>query len=210
MSKWCLPAQCLALVLGVLPLLPGGALACSLDGIASLSVDGRQASPNGGATGMGPAVWASFTLDAAKPGAVLHFAEDLARLRRTLPARAFDAPLRWTFGDGATANGRAVAHRYARAGQYTITVSYYWQLRHRWIGFDRAAEAILPSGALWRPAHAPAAMGAQIMLLGLTPALAAGGLLFRARIRRWYRGLRPAPRPHRVPARTRPRRPTLP
>lgn len=56
-----------------------------------------------------------------------------ARVKRRSPVRfsvaSFDewsslaGPPRWRFGDGATALGTAVTHRYARAGSYTVRVS---------------------------------------------------------------------------------------
>jgi hypothetical protein len=56
-----------------------------------------------------------------------------ARAKRRSPVRFSVAPFdewsslagppRWSFGDGATARGAAVTHRYARAGSYTVRVS---------------------------------------------------------------------------------------
>jgi hypothetical protein len=125
--------------------------ACSLDGVPSLSVNGHLASLTEGAVSPASAAyWARFTLLAAAPGNTLHLQEDLANVRRSLSAAALATPFRWAFGDGASAQGYEVAHRYPRRGWYRITVSYLWPGMRRWIVFDSAQLQIVAPGDLWR------------------------------------------------------------
>jgi hypothetical protein len=125
--------------------------ACTLDGIASLSVDGVTASlTSGRPTQATLASWAPFTLLTQGSGDPLHLAEDLGKVRQSLPAAALRLPFRWTFGDGAVAYGYAVTHRYARPGRYTITVSYEWPAQGRWVVFDTAEQPIVAAGDVWR------------------------------------------------------------
>lgn len=82
--------------------------------------------------------WAPFLLGAARAGATLHFAENASDLHKSLSERAFATPFRWSFGDGTTARGLTVDHRYDEAGWYKIDVSYYYTPQRRWVAFDSA------------------------------------------------------------------------
>lgn len=125
--------------------------ACSLDGVASLSVNGNLAGlTNGPATRSTLAHWAPFTLIAAAPGDTLHLREDIGNVRRSIPGEALKAPFYWTFGDGTTATGQTATHRYTRTGWYKITVAYYRAANRTWVTFDDAQMQIVSAGSLWR------------------------------------------------------------
>ena len=125
------------------------ARACSIDGIASLSANGKLASISAAApTQAALAYWAPFTLLAAAPGDLIQVREDIGKLHASLPSTAFSTPFRWTFGDGATVNGLQAAHRYAHTGWYKIDVRYYEPSRHSWVLFDSAQQHIVAQGDL--------------------------------------------------------------
>lgn len=125
------------------------AQACSLDGIASISMNGNTASLTAGAPSPGDAAhWAPFTLLAAAPGDALHLSEDLAKVRKSLSADMMKTPFRWIFDDGVTARGYAVTHRFARLGWHRITVDYYYPARRQWLTFDSAQLQIVAAGDL--------------------------------------------------------------
>jgi hypothetical protein len=154
--------------------MPSAALACSLDGIASISVNGilavrTTATP----TLQTLARWAPFTFGLAyAPGDVVRFAEDLGKLRRSLPPAALAIPFRWDLGDSHRMRGLQVVHRYTRTGWYRVTVRSYWPSRRGWVLFDSAQLHIMPGGALWQ-----ANLGYRVVL-GLeilTRVLAYGG-----------------------------------
>jgi hypothetical protein len=128
------------------------ARACSLDGVASISVNGNLASITSGTPNKSNlAYWAPFTLIAVAPRDTLTFAENLSNVVRSLPASAMQRPFRWNFGNGATVYGRtAVQYHYATLGWHKITVSYFWLARKQWIAFDSAQIQVVPPGSLWR------------------------------------------------------------
>lgn len=127
------------------------ARACSLDGLASISVDGAIASLTGGAPNSRErAVWAPFTLIAVAPGDSLRFAEDLALVRRSVPDALLHVPFRWDFGDRTVTSGWAVSHRYTSLGWRRVAVHYYWPARRRWVLFDSARIQVVARGDLWR------------------------------------------------------------
>jgi PKD domain len=123
------------------------ARACSLDGIASLSVNGNVASINAGqATASTFRYWAPFTLLAVAPGDTSRFSENLSNVRLSIPKESASLPFRWSFGDGTTAIGQSVTHRYARIGWYRLTVQYYWPSHRQWLEFDSAEQHVVPQG----------------------------------------------------------------
>jgi hypothetical protein len=128
------------------------ARACSLDGVASISVNGNLASlTSGSPTTANLAHWAPFTLIAVAPGTSLTFAENLSNVARSLPASAMQRPFRWTFDTGAMLYGQTAVHfRYAQLGWHRITVSYFWPARRQWVAFDSAQIQVLPTGSLWQ------------------------------------------------------------
>jgi hypothetical protein len=128
------------------------ARACSLDGVASISVNGNLASITTGTPSKSNlAYWAPFTLIAVAPGNALTFAENLSNVRRSLPASAMQRPFRWSFEAGATVYGQTAVHyHYATLGWHKITVSYFWLARNQWIAFDSALIQVVPPGSLWR------------------------------------------------------------
>jgi hypothetical protein len=125
------------------------ARACSLDGIASISMNGNTASLTAGAPSPGDAAhWAPFTLLAAAPGDTLRLSEDIGKVRKSLSSEMLKTPFRWIFDDGTTTQGFSVTHRFAQVGWHKITVDYYYPLRHQWLTFDSAQLQIVPSSAL--------------------------------------------------------------
>jgi hypothetical protein len=117
----------------------GPALACGIDGVPSMTMNGRLVAVNySPATKENFSHWASFSLGTAKTGANLRFSENARELHKSLTARAFATPFQWTFGDGSKARGLTVAHRYAKPGWYKVNVNYYYTPRHSWIPFDSA------------------------------------------------------------------------
>jgi hypothetical protein len=150
------------------------ALACSLDGIASISVNGILATRTTDTpTPRTLAHWAPFTFGLAyAPGDVVRFAEDLDKLRRSLPPAALAIPFRWDFGDGHRTRGLQVVHRFTRTGWYRVTVRSYWPSRRSWVLFDSARLHIVPADALWQ-----ANLGYRVVLglQILTRVLAYGG-----------------------------------
>jgi PKD domain len=154
--------------------MPSAALACSLDGLASISVNGILAvRTTDTPTPRTLARWAPFAFGLAyAPGDVARFAEDLGKLRRSLPPAALAIPFRWDFGDGHSTRGLQTVHRYTRTGWYRVTVRSYWPSRRGWVLFDSAQLHIVPTAALWQ-----ANLGYRV-LLGLetlTRVLAYGG-----------------------------------
>ena len=123
--------------------------ACSLDGIASLSVNGHVASlTTDRAIASTLAYWSSFHLLAAAPDDDLRYAENLANVSLSIPKASVVLPFKWSFGDGQTVLGRTVTHRYRQTGWYRLTVHYYWPARRQWVQFDSAEQQIVPPSAL--------------------------------------------------------------
>ena len=119
--------------------LAGPVIACGIDGVPSMTMNGRLVAINyAQATKANFAHWASFSLGTARPGVDLRFSENARELHKSLTARAFATPFQWTFGDGSTARGLTVAHRYAKPGWYKVNVNYYYTPRKSWIPFDSA------------------------------------------------------------------------
>ncbi|MDB5075367.1 MAG: hypothetical protein JWO42_1546 [Chloroflexi bacterium] len=134
---------------------PAAAMACSLDGVVSISVNGvlaaqTQESP----TAANLLRWAPFTFaQTYASGDLLRLTEDRDLLRQTLPTAALAQPFRWSWGDGVSATAVSATHRYVRRGWYMVKVYAFWPSRHGWILFDSARLNIVPS----RP-QAPSAM----------------------------------------------------
>jgi hypothetical protein len=127
------------------------AAACTLDGIASISVNGATAGlTSGQPTRATAGYWAPFILLAQGSGGSLRFSENLRQVAQSLPPAMLATPFRWDFGDGATAAGYTVQHTYARPGWYRITVRYEWPAHHQWIVFDSAEQQIVASGDVWK------------------------------------------------------------
>ena len=129
---------------------PAAARACSLDGIASISMNGTTASLTQGTPSPADAThWAPFSLLAAAPGDTLHLSENLSKVRNSLSAAMLRTPFRWIFDDGAVAQGYTVAHRFSTLGWHKITVDYFYPARRQWITFDSAQLHIVPAGSLF-------------------------------------------------------------
>jgi hypothetical protein len=100
----------------------------------------------------------------------LTFTEDARKLHKALSARAFATPFLWTFGDGRTARGLAVHHRYRQPGWYKVNVNYYYAPQRRWVPFDSAQLRIdpLPGEQHHAPPAAPVpwAIGAAATMIG--------------------------------------------
>lgn len=128
-----------ALGLSLALILAGPVIACGIDGVPSMTMNGRLVAINyAQATKANFAHWASFSLGTARPGATLRFSENARELHKSLTARAFATPFQWSFGDGSTARGLTVAHRFAKPGWYKVNVNYYYTPRKSWIPFDSA------------------------------------------------------------------------
>jgi hypothetical protein len=114
----------ISLAVGALLLTTGMALACGLDGVPSLQVNGRLVLVNQTPPVEGQlASWASFVAPGVyAAGQTLVLQEIKGRLLATLPPSAFRTPWRWTFGDGTGAQGVPVRHRYRRRGTYVIGI----------------------------------------------------------------------------------------
>lgn len=139
----------LCAVLGCLFIAAQAVRACSIDGIASLSANGKLASISAAApTQAALAYWAPFTLLATAPGDLIHVQEDIGKLHNSLPHTAFATPFRWSFGDGTVVSGLQASHRYARTGWYKIDVRYYEPGRQSWVLFDSAQQHVVAQGEL--------------------------------------------------------------
>jgi PKD domain len=172
-------------LLGILALWLGGtslAAACSIDGVPSLTMDGKLVTINfGQATKDNFAYWAAFSLGSAPAGRRLGMAEDLPKVRQALSAGAMSTPFSWSFGDGDDARGAAVRHTYAQPGWYKVDVSYYLPAKRQWVIFDSAQVQIVST------AGSSAAAGASrvIWLSGASlavVAIASGALRYARRV----------------------------
>jgi hypothetical protein len=179
-----------ALVLALI-LLPGVARACALDNRASLFANGIQATfTTGAATSTG--LWAPFTIaPALARGVPVRFTELRADLARSLPPSTLNAPYRWAFGDGTTALGHAVSHRYARPGLYQLVVYGFYDGATKetrgWFLFDSALLRIVPRGQARQAG--PGSSGQSAFVSSGLPwafGVAAGGILLAV----WTRPLR--------------------
>jgi hypothetical protein len=132
------------------------AVACGIDGIPSMSLNGRLVTINTDqATKQNLAYWAPFVTASAERAATLRFAEDARELHKSLTPQAFATPFQWSFGDGSTARGIAAVHHYGRPGWYKVNVSYYYTPEKRWVVFDSAQ------------LHIPGAAGSALLSLPL-------------------------------------------
>ncbi len=121
----------------------GNALACGIDGVPSLLVNGRLVRLNTAVPVKGKlATWTPFVAPGTYPsGQALRLGELRSRVDLTLPPGASQRPWRWLFGDGATARGFAVRHTYRRPGVFVVTVQFYLGTGAyaRWYPFDATA-----------------------------------------------------------------------
>lgn len=129
----------------------GRAAACSLDGIASLSMDGVRATLTAGTASQSNArYWAPFTLLAAARGDTVRLSEDRGGVSRSLTAAQMQTPFRWIFDDGGSAAGWTVTHAFSQLGPHRFTVSYYWRTENRWVEFDSAQLQVVRAADLLR------------------------------------------------------------
>jgi len=93
-----------------------------MDGIPSLSVDGRVVAVNSALTSNARFdTWTPFVTRGAYPvGRPVLLTENKANVEQSLPPEAFKYPWKWTFGDGATARGMSARHAYRRPGAYIL------------------------------------------------------------------------------------------
>jgi hypothetical protein len=120
--------------------LPRAATACALDSTPSLSANGILATTTKEIPTR-TSLWAPFTIvPVFASGAPILFTELRVDLARSLPPFTLAAPYRWAFGDGTTALGHAVRHRYARPGRFRLVVYGFYngstQETHGWFPFD--------------------------------------------------------------------------
>jgi len=129
------------LLLGGTLLGVGVARACGVDGVPSLSVNGRVVAINAALTSNARFdSWTPFVARGAYPaGHPLLLRENRANVAGSLPPAAFKYPWRWTFGDGATARGMDTRHAYRRPGAYILSVEAYLVAgaQRQWYSFDR-------------------------------------------------------------------------
>ena len=129
------------LVLGGGLLGAGVARACGMDGIPSLSVNGRIVAVNSALTSnAGFDHWTPFVTRGAYPvGRPVLLTENKANVEQSLPPEAFKYPWKWTFGDGATARGMSARHVYRRPGAYILSVQAYLVAgaQRQWYSFDK-------------------------------------------------------------------------
>lgn len=127
-------------ILLLLPLLgcPYSTLACSIDGVPSISANGILAHPTRVApTAATRSLWAPFIfLVIFRVGTPIRFAEDVHALRTSLPPHAFDRPWRWALGDGSVGSGFGVSHSYGHPGDYLIGLWAYYDSYRAWYKFD--------------------------------------------------------------------------
>jgi hypothetical protein len=168
------------------------AAACSIDGIASLQLNNLYATKNQtAAANANLATWAPFSLGDASPHALLHFSEDLNKLRNVLPKGSLQHPFTWRFGDGASVVGQDVAHKYTDAGLYKLEVRYYLPSTRQWVLFDSAQLHVVPPTVVsLAPLHASgASMGGtktlELSLAGLAGVICLGVIVWQ------LRGMRP-------------------
>lgn len=123
--RWTLAAT--ALVTGIVASCPRApaARACAIDGVPSLLANSVRATINRTPrTRQNSASWATFVF--TRPFAArqpIRFAEDLRELARTLPPEIVHGQWIWRWGDGGTVRGQTAVHRYARPGDYVVTVA---------------------------------------------------------------------------------------
>ncbi len=140
---WGIPA--LLLLLGII-LTPRPAVACAIDNVASVYANGARATLTTTGASRG-ALWAPFTFgQAIATAAPVTLGESRADLLRSLDAATVAAPYRWTFGDGTTALGHVVTHRYTRPGLYVVGVAGFNGQTRRWFPFDKALLRVVPPG----------------------------------------------------------------
>ncbi len=166
------PGRVLACVLLTFAAVAGQAAtarACSLNGIASIAMNGTTASlTEGTPSQVDAAHWAPFTLPAAAPGDSLHLSEDVAKVGSSLSAEMLRTPFRWVFDDGAVAKGYAVTHRFKQLGWHKVTVEYYYPARRQWLTFDSAQLHIVSASALFWT-NLPR-LASQVLLLAMRAA----------------------------------------
>lgn len=115
-----------------------GAAACTFDGKPTVYANGTLAQRNRTLpTTATLATWAEFRV-----GRVFVVHQPIAlrevgssALAPLIPNQA-RATWRWIFGDGRSAQGHVVAHRYAHPGHYLVTVLGYAPRDHTWFRVD--------------------------------------------------------------------------
>jgi len=117
------------------------ARACGMDGIPSLSVNGRVVAVNAALTSDAQFdQWTPFVARGVyRVGQPVLLAENKANVEQSLPPEAFKYPWKWTFGDGATARGMDARHVYRRPGAYILSVEAYLVAgaQRQWYAFDK-------------------------------------------------------------------------
>ena len=116
----------------------GGAAACLIDGIPSLSANGHLAAKNQhGPTPASFLTWAPFVIQQHfRRGVVVRLSEDRDKLKNALAPAGLNSRWRWTFGDGASMVGAVGSHRYSRPGTYRVMVAAYFAAYQAWVPFD--------------------------------------------------------------------------
>jgi hypothetical protein len=130
----------LALLTAVLAAGAAPAYACSLDGVPSLSVNGKlpilnplPALNSAQLQNYAPFIFThTFAVHAT-----ITFSENRTEVAKTVNARDMVRPWRWRFGDGAIGYGWTVKHAYSHARQVRLSVDAYDPGTKQWYEFDR-------------------------------------------------------------------------
>jgi hypothetical protein len=135
--------RALGVVFLALALRTGVAGACTIDNRTSLVANGVLASITP-TSPTGARLWAPFTINKSfARRETVQFSELWADLRKTMAPMILAQPFRWSFGDGATALGHVVTHRYTRSGTYLLMVYGFYSPRRQWFPFDQALVRIV-------------------------------------------------------------------
>ena len=115
------------------------ARACTIDGLPTISANGRMAVKNPHMPQNASLLtWSPFIVaQHFHRHQVVRLAENRALLKAVLAPEGLRGRWRWSFGDGTTQSGSgAVAHRYARTGNYRVVVAAYFAAYKAWVPFD--------------------------------------------------------------------------
>lgn len=167
------------------------AVACTIDGIASMKINHFWAVTNRTVpTAATLAHWAPFSLGEAAPNNPVVLQEIPGKLRNVLPREAFLQPFSWQLGDGANARGASLTHTYAHTGWYRVQVSYYWPSQHRWVQFDSAQLHVVPPVTVSAVAAQSTGAGTddkKMLVIGISGVVGLGCIVLLAQVIRMAR-----------------------
>ena len=129
------------------------ALACMIDSQPSISANGQVARPNlqPPTTEAQLALWAPFVFTRSyQAGTKVVFTENRQEVAQSLVPAAMLRSWRWNFGDGNSATGWTVHHRYSKPGVWLISVDAYFPSTGKWYLFDKVNVRITGTSARTR------------------------------------------------------------